>query len=64
MREPTAPSLSTRNGARIRQPKRNPESVALQHNRRDLQQLSYLDLFKDFYEQYRAIEMEESGQKR
>jgi exonuclease SbcD len=25
--------------------------------------LSYPDLFKDFYEQYRAIEMEESGQK-
>ena len=43
--------------------RRETESVALQHNREDLQQLSYLDLFKDFYEQYRAIEMEESGQK-
>ena len=43
--------------------RRETESVALQHNREDLQQLSYLDLFKDFYEQYRAIELDESGQK-
>lgn len=43
--------------------RRETESVALQHNREDLQQLSYPDLFKDFYEQYRAIELDESGQK-
>lgn len=43
--------------------RRETESVALQHNREDLQQLSYPDLFKDFYVQYRAIEMEESDQK-
>lgn len=29
--------------------RRETESVALQHNREDLQQLSYPDLFKDFY---------------
>jgi len=43
--------------------RRETESVALQYNREDLQQLSYPDLFKDFYEQYRAIELDESGQK-
>jgi len=43
--------------------RRETESVALQHNRDDLQQLSYPDLFKDFYEQYRAIELDDSSQK-
>lgn len=43
--------------------RREVESLALQHNREDLQQFSYPDLFKDFYEQYRALPLDETSQK-
>lgn len=40
---------------------RQTETVALQHNQEDLQKTTLPELFKDFYEQYRNLELDEEA---